>query len=345
MICNQNSKVKDSLKKCYQRLSTTAYYLAFVLFLLTIYQCKDIPGKKTLKNSGSTYYIHFNFDKSQDGTTVLDTESIMNRLLASFAEGRPNDVFLSEEDLKEKFQLTEEECNRHPDYNTRFYSVELGLAGAFFLTISPHETNSDSIVIETKETFYFDRGSTKISSSALNSYDLKNLEVEYKNSLPLFFGTARSMPFVGIVESYTDSILIFKFDKKLKAQKQQCEGDKLLADDFLLFRRIYTGKSGYHQLLADQQGKIDYLKDKGEKDFSLQNANENYNHIKNDLKSPLIEGASHREYIDIKGKVIQMSDSTGRATWTPTGMYPFEKPKKGDEIIILLSSFEEWDLR
>lgn len=339
---NQYHRENKYLRNGHGKQSMIAFYFAIVFVLLTIYQCKYMQGEKKLE---STYYIHFDFDKSQDGTTALDTVSIMNRLLACFAEGRPNDVFLTESDLKEKLKLTDEECNRDPDYNTRFYAIDLGLAGAIFLTISPHETYSDSIIIETRETFYHDRGSTKISSSALNSYDLKNLEVEYKNSLPLFFGTARSMPFVGIVESFEDSLLIFKFNKNLKAQNQQCEGEKLLPDDFLLFRRIYTGESGYLQLLRDIQRKIDYLKDEGENSFTLQNAMDNYNHIKNELKSKLTKGDSHREYIDIKGKVIQMSDSTGRATWSPTEIYPFEKPQKGDEIIILVSSFEEWDLR
>jgi len=94
---------------------------------------------------------------------------------------------------------------------------------------------------------------------------------------------------------------------------------------------VYVGKEGVRQRLNDIKAQIEFFSEKPQDSLLLKSCREEYAEVEKNMSYGDF-GGSMSYSIGITGKVIELYDTTGKATWRVTGEFLNEKPRQGDEI-------------
>jgi hypothetical protein len=101
------------------------------------------------------------------------------------------------------------------------------------------------------------------------------------------------------------------------------------------FMREYIGIDGLKKKLRDLKSRIDYYKNFPNDSSIVRRYSEEYVKIEKSISTS--RSADRWETstgIEMKGKIIELYDSTAKATWTRTGKFPHDKPEEGDVIYL-----------
>ena len=303
-------------------------FLALVGLLFFILPTKN-QKKGTQETAGliaakKQYYVQFSLSSIDYKKFTVDTSALKESLLAQIIAVFHSDSVITESDL---MKLSTEKGKLYVKHNTfdhNYFKDSLGFSGVFFIEINTVEpVHPDSVALIIRSSLY-PPASTTLSSLRARSFSLKNIESDFRKNIQDILIDVQMAAVQGSVLTFNDSILLFHFNKN----------SRLRVGAKISFSRFYSGQEGLDLFLEDVKKKLDYLKDKPQYTEDFKRESSNYQHLKNSLAPRLKGGASYGEEIGLTGKVIELYDSIGKATWTVNGPFLLEKPKKGDKVYL-----------
>jgi len=313
--------------------------LGFVLLAGSYFILKDIVKEAPEPPSGrKAYYVQFDFSEIskqiKSGATKMpfDTIEIADRLLAQAISAVSPDSVVTEVDLIKSFSRRGELYQRHStpyNYNIndnqedhRYFRNTLEFAGVMLIAVSPlSKVENDSIVFSYKIVLYPD-ATTSHERSTQNT-NLKYLEKYFLSSLKSSFDEIRLRFIQGHVLTCDNNVIIFKLTKDAKLRT----GASIRMD------RNYSGKGGLYERLNYLQMKIDYFRSNNSDSVELKDTYLEYDRIKKMI--PNTDSIDNNAYgLNLRARVTELYDSTGKATWQVNGKFLLERPKAGDLIYI-----------
>jgi CTP:phosphocholine cytidylyltransferase-like protein len=118
-------------------------------------------------------------------------------------------------------------------------------------------------------------------------------------------------------------VIIFKLTKD----------SKLRTGASIRMNRNYSGKGGLYERLNYLQMRIDYFKSNYSDSVELNDTYLEYDRIKKMI--PNTDSIDNNAYgLNLRARVTELYDSTGKATWQVNGKFLLERPKAGDLIYI-----------
>lgn len=312
-----------------QRKNQTLLRLTGLLLLaaLVFFLAKHINQKDTRKEidknttQRKSFYVQFDFSKIPN----LDTSSIKDVLLSLIINTLYPDSVLTESDLIKSFSkqgklYSKREINS--PIEEMYFSDTLNFSGALFIKATAFDNKNSLITFNTGLSYW----TTKFRSS--NHYILSSRTENIKS----YFGSWIQDRFLefrlrdkqGIITESNDSIIFFQFDKEAK----------LSPGAAIRIRRSYSGKEGLSLWLTEHEIKMEYLKDKPQFAEELKNEKLKFENQRVEVVDFLSKGNSYLFWSGLSGKILELYDSVGKATWTNKSIFPFVKPQKGDLVFL-----------
>ncbi|MFN0031620.1 MAG: adenylate/guanylate cyclase domain-containing protein [Flavobacteriales bacterium] len=297
-----------------------------------------------------SYYVQFDFSHltMYGRTSKLDTILLKEDLLSQIISVLYPDSIVEEVDFKESLSRKGIFYSSHLKDNSldgKYFKDTLNYTGTIFIQPFKHITGNDtmrfkdsfgvrmevrhgdeindSILIRMRVELYTDSSSKHVDG--LYQESMKNIRTDFRSDLNDVFMSMRADIIQGYVSNCSDSFFFFTLNKDAYLRK----GSQIRLS------RSYTGKEGLNYWLSDEKNKIEYFKDKPQYVEDLNYAISSYDHIKNDLSASLLTGnSSYGHDIGIRGYVVELYGTTGKAKWKIKGNYLQEKPRAGDRIYL-----------
>ena len=294
----------------------------FLVKNLNLNNSKNNAGFSKASPDRKSFYVQFDFSKASS----FDTLSFKDNLLSQVITSLYPDSIVTEPDLIKSFSKQGKLYVRR-DINTpleeKYFSDTLNFSGVIIIKAFSFDYKNNFLTFGCGLSLW----NTKLRSS--NHYNLSsnlgNLKSDFRNWLQDKLLESRLNDVQGEITEGNDSVIFFRLgiDSKLSQNAE------------ILIKRGYFGKDGLNLWLRENEIKLDYLKDKSQFAEELKGEISEFEKNKKDVTDFLINknGAYYFD-LNIKGKVIELYDSIGKAKWINKGIFPFVKPRKGDLIFL-----------
>lgn len=305
-----------------------------LLLVLSFFSVKRINAIKHetltsgLNETGKSYYIQFDFSNiSKSGlisdnlkSIIIDTISLKENLTAQVIALLYPDSVITESDLIELYAKKGGFFTRRDLYDHGYWD-SLHLSNRVFIKFKVDSIQRiDSVCLEIYSNILSQTGA--ISSLSDEVLSVKNIVTDFRNMLQEDLMNSKLAAATGTVLNYKDSILFF----------QVGDGAKLRTGMSLKITRNYPGKKGLDLWLSDIQEEIDFYKSKPQDSEKLKNAINKYSEVKMIPTFINIKRAVFGAKITGTGRVIELYDSTAKASFINKGGVPWDVPRKGDMI-------------
>lgn len=314
------------------------FFLMFVLLLGSFFIIKHATKQNFTPQSGrKAYYVQFDFSeiskqlKNGSSRASFDTIEMNNRLLSQSISAFSPDSVVTEADLIKFFSKRGELYQRHSTsitYNIddsgddhKYFRDTLKLAGVIMMELSSlSNIEKDSFLFNLKAVIF--ASSTTLETSTANS-DRDNIEYDFRSMIQGLFETQRLSLIQGYILTCNDNEIIFKLNSNSKLQQGTS----------IRINRNYSGKAGLYDRLTYLKTKMDYFKSHSLDSVELKSISSEYDRIESLI--PKTDSINNNAYsLDVRGRITELYDSTGKATWKVKGKYLLERPKPGDAIYI-----------
>ena len=297
---------------------------------LSFFIVKNIKLKNSSKENAATtpgrksFYVQFDFSETPNLDTSLLTEIFLSQVISSMYP----DSIVTENDLIHSFSKAGKLYKRHASYTFeegKYFDDTLHFSSALFVKgIRLNNKNDDSIAYHSRLFFWYDGGSTVTGDTLLSI--LKDLKNNFRIWIQKKLMEFRLHDELGVVLESNDSIVLFQINRKAT----------LSPGAIIELRREYSHKEGLELWLSEYDNKFDYLKDKPQFSEQLKKEKLAFENKKPEITDDLTnnKGGWIINLDDIGGKITELYDSVGKATWSNKGIFPFVKPKKGDLIFL-----------
>jgi len=312
--------------------------LSFVLLAGSYFIIRELVKEAPEPPSGrKAYYVQFDFSEISkqmySGATKLpfDTIEMAERLLAQAISAISPDSVVTETDLIKSFAKRGELYKRHSTpytYNKnesgndhRYFRDTLKLAGVMLFGVNPFSAaEMDSIIFNYKVVFFTPNTTLEMSTITSNSEDI---DYNFRSTIQNTIEALRLSLVQGYVLTCNDNVIIFKLKKDSKLQ----------IGTYIRMDRNYISTTGLYDRLEYLKTRIDYFKSNSADSTELKKTYADYNKISNAIPK---ENPKHSNAfnLDLEGRVTELYDSTGKATWKVKGKFLLERPKTGDLIYI-----------
>lgn len=283
-----------------------------------------------------TYYVQFDFSefKSQivagGRNLMIDTAAVQDILLSQLIAIFSPNYIITETDLIKQFSKNGAFYTRHQNRSSRdsyYFRDSLKFSGSIFITaINDSITNADSLQLHVRMDMY-PIGEGFIAAEDNNRFSLSNIENPFRNLMQdLMMSSSKNIWAIqGRVINSNDSMVYFHLTKEAN----------LRVGASIKFMREYIDIDGLYQRQADLKMRINYFKNIPADSVILKQYSQEYSEIESDISNLHSRGTwSTSNGIDMMGKVVELYDSIGKASWSIVGKYPNDKPKKDDLIYI-----------
>ncbi len=280
-------------------------------------EAASTPGRKS-------FYIQFDFSE----TPNLDSSALSEIFLSQFITAMYPDSIVTEADLIKSFTKKGELYKRKifpgMQEEKKYLSDTLHFSGGLFIkSIWLGGNKNDSVCFRTGLALW-KGGSSAAYSDSLRT-NINDLKDNFRNWLQKRLTEYRLRDEIGEVLESNDSIILFKIPGNTNISHSAA----------IELRRIYSNKEGLDRWLLDHQEKMDYMKDKPELSKELKDEKKHFEKNVAEMTYDLTNTkGSWVINLKISGKVIELYDSVGKATWKNNSVFPFIKPRKGDMIFL-----------
>ncbi len=313
-------------------------FLGFVVVAgLSFFILKEI-GKEipVVQNGRKTHYVQFDFSGLSKEKSAFDSIDIAERLLSQAITLLSPDSVITEIDLIRFFSKKGELYKRHSnedDYNAndkseddKYFRDTLKFASVLLVSVKSASNNkSDFFDLKCRIVSYPDLKTTLIFFTKSDDSSLKMIAHDFRKIIQHSFIGQQLSIVQGYVLTCNDNEIIFRLSKDAKLR----EGA------IVNVSRNYSGKEGLYERLEYLKARIDYFKNRPNDSLDLKDSYEQYASIENSI--PKTDSINNNAFqLEIRGRVKELYDSTGKATWKLNGKFPFDKPKKGDLIKLAL---------
>lgn len=320
----------DIFRKQRQYRAFLGLTVLLILIILSFFLVKNLNQNKSKNNTNSSsvtperksFYVQFYFSNVSD----FDTLSFKDNLLSQVITSLYPDSIVTEPDLIKSFSKQGKLYVRH-NINTpieeKYFSDTLNFSGAIIIKIISFDTKNNFVVFSCGLSLWSEKFR---SSNYYNlSSSLENLKSYFRNFLQDKLLTSRLNDVQGEITEGNDSVIFFRLGINAKLS-QNAE---------ILIKRSYFGKDGLNLWLGENEIKLDYLKDKPQFAKELKDEISSIEKNKVDVTDFLNnKNGTYYFNLNIRGKVIELYDSIGKAKWINKGIFPFVKPRKGDLIFL-----------
>ncbi len=327
-------------KKLKNRSIFIAGIILFLLAAFVTFQKAKQMNRNAIEASQvqimGSYYVQFDFSdfKNQpfknQNKTIVDTVALQERFLSQLITVFSPDSVATELDLIKQFSKTGEFYYRRQNTSSDdsyFFRDTLNFYGSIFITASKiSSSNNDSLRFHIRMDMY----PKYIGSSAserIEWFSLSNIETPFRNLIQdMMMATSEKIWTIqGYVSNSNDSIVYFRLTKDAG----------LRVGALIEFRREYIGMDGLKKRAENLRERITYFKNIPEDSTILKGFSKEYEEIETDIKNSHSRGSwSTSSGINMRGKVTELYDSTGKASWTHIGKFPNDQPQKGDVIYL-----------
>lgn len=283
-----------------------------------------------------SYYVQFDFSNiknqsivNQNNSTV-DTSSLQENLLSQLITVFSPDSVVTEFDLVRQFSKSGKFYVRHENTSSAdsdYFRDTLIFSGAIFITaIKFHPTNIDSIQLHIRMDMY-PKPNHSSAAERMEWFSISKIETPFRHLIQdMMMATSDKIWTIqGYVLNSNDSIVYFRLTKEAS----------LRVGASIKLMREYIEMDGLHQRLEDLKNRIDFFKNIPKDSLLLKQYSAEYSEIETDISKSHSRGRWFTNTgIDMRGKVVELYDSTGKATWTLIGKFPNDKPRQGDVIYL-----------
>lgn len=287
-----------------------------------------------MSQTKKTYYVQFDFSDlekqsiANKSKLIIDTISLEDDLLSQLIAIFNPDSVVTEQDLKKQYSKNGAFYVRHQNRSSRdsyYFRDSLNFFGSLFITANENiSTKNDSIQLHIRLDMYPDhKGSSAAESNQW--FSISDIETPFRNlTQDLLLRTSdQTWTIQGYVTNSNDSVFYFQFTQDASLRVGASIG---------LFHE-YIGLDGLYMRLEDLKKGISFFEKIPEDSLIVKQYFEECKVIENriyinDTNSRWSSGAG------VIGKVTEIYDSTGKATWKNNGRFPYDKPRKGDVIYL-----------
>ena len=294
----------------------------FLVKNLNLNNSKNNTNFSNASPDRKSFYVQFDFSKASSFDTLSFKENLLSQVITSLYP----DSIVTEPDLIKSFSKQGKLYVRR-DINTpieeKYFSDTLNFSGVIIIKAFSFDSKNNFVTFDCGLSLW----NTKLRSS--NHYNLSshlgNLKTYFRNWLQDKLLESRLNDVQGEITEGNDSVIFFRLGNNAKLS-QNAE---------ILIKRSYFGKDGLNLWLRENEIKLDYLKDKPQFAEELKDQISVFEKYKEDVTDFLINKNGAYDFdLNIRGKVIELYDSIGKAKWINKGIFPFVKPGKGDLIFL-----------
>lgn len=280
-----------------------------------------------------SYYVQFDFSKLQNpantenNKSILDTASIQEKLLSQLIAVFNPDSIITEQDLIKQYSKNGTLYIRHENHSnhdSNYFRDTLSFFGSLFISVKEVSmSNHDSLALKIRMDMYPEKeGST--ASERKSWFSVENIETPFRNLIQdmLMSTSTKSWIVQAHVTNHDDKFVFFRLTNDAS----------LRVGASIKFMHEYIGIDGLKQRSEDLKKRIAYYTENRKDSVIARTASEELERIERDLSNSHIQ-VSFAYGIDIKGKVIELYDSTGKATWNLNNEFP-ERLRNGDLIYL-----------
>jgi class 3 adenylate cyclase len=283
-----------------------------------------------------SYYVQFDFSELQNQTDVsknkltIDTSSLQEILFSQLIAVFSPDSVITESDLAKQFSKTGTFYSRHQNMSSddsNYFRDTLNFSGSLFVNVKRiSSANHDSLQLHIRMDMYPNREGSS-AAERTEWFSISNIETPFRNLIQdMMMSTSDKIWTIqGYVTNSNDSITYFRLTRDAS----------LRVGASIKFMREYIDMEGLHQRLEDLKKRIAYFKNIPKDSSIVKQYLEEYKEIETDILKSHSRGRwSTNVGIDMRGKITELYDSTGKATWTLVGKFPNDKPRQGDIIYL-----------
>lgn len=292
-----------------------------------------IGSQLQLKKS---YYVQFDFSDLQNqaiaskNKLLIDTASLQEDLLSQLITVFNPDSVITEQDLIKQYSKNGAFYVRHLNNSSddsNYFRDTLNFFGSLFINaIKVSSTNNDSLRLHIRMDMYPNHEGSSAAERE-EWFSIANTKTPFRNLIQdMMISTSDKIWTIqGYVTNSNDSVAYFRLTKDAN----------LRVGASIKFMREYIEMDGLHQRLDDLKNRIAYFKNIPKDSSIVKQYSEEFKEIETDISKSHSRGRwSTDNGIDMKGKIIELYDSTGKAAWTLSGKFPNDKPRQGDVIYL-----------
>ncbi|MEO7923487.1 MAG: adenylate/guanylate cyclase domain-containing protein [Chitinophagaceae bacterium] len=301
-----------------------------LLVILSFFLVKNLNLSNSKNNTNisdsnplrKAYYVEFDFSKPSQLDTILFKDILLSDIITSLYP----DSIVTESDLIKSFSKQGKLYVKRDIITPiveKYFADTLNFSGALLIKAISFDTKKSFVTFSCSLSLW-DRKFLSSNHYTLSS-NLENLKSYFRNWLQDKILESRLHDIQGLITEGNDSVIFFRLNN----------GAKLSRDAAIQVSREYSGKEGLNLWLNEHEIKMTYLKDKPQYADEIKKEISDFNSHKDEVTEDLTNAKSTWVFkLNLTGKVIELYDSIGKATWINKGIFPFVKPRKGDLIYL-----------
>ena len=323
-----------------ERQKNQALLIVLIVFILVvayvafekINQLQQDAITGTQLNPKKLYYVQFDFSKLKNlsnadqkiiGDTNLIQENMLSQLIAVFNP----DSILTEVDLSKRFSKAGKFYVRRQNKSSsdsNYFRDSLSFSGALFITATNRSyTKDDSLEFHIRMDMYPNHENSS-AAERKEWFSISYIESPFRNLIQDMILSTSSKAWIiqGYVINSNDSFLYFHIAKEAN----------LRVGASIKLMREYNEMEGLQKRLTELNEKITYFTNINDS-VLIKRYTQEFKKIEADILKSHSRGRWSTG-IDMRGKVVELYDSTGKATWALKSKFPNDKPKEGDLIYL-----------